>query len=98
MISTSHSTRGFPSQGACEEGPCHSGLEGLIEQHPAASVLIGFGLGVGAGVLLSCTMKNPSQLLPNKESFAEQLGHRVMDSLRDLRGIVPSSWTDHFAS
>jgi ElaB/YqjD/DUF883 family membrane-anchored ribosome-binding protein len=50
--------------------------EGMMARHPGSSVLIGFGVGFGLGVLLSAMMTSNEE-----ESW---YGRHVPDSLRDL--------------
>jgi hypothetical protein len=67
-----------------------------IEDNPATSVLIGFGLGVGAGVLLSVLMQGSSDSYADRaESFAHRIGHQVRESLEDM---IPKSWKNRLHS
>jgi len=61
-----------------------------IEDNPTTAVLVGFGLGVGAGVLLSCLMQGSSDSYYDRaESYAQRIGNQVRESLNDM---IPSSW------
>ncbi len=93
MISRTNPTREFPQPAAPIRSSSAPGMERWIERHPAASVLIGLGVGFGAGLWLSCAMRNSSFDLSAEDSFAQKLGHRVVDSFRE---IVPPSWRDRF--
>lgn len=63
-----------------------------IEENPSTAVLVGFGLGLGAGVLLSCLLQGSSDSYYDRaESFAQRIGNQVRESLHDM---VPSSWKD----
>lgn len=67
-----------------------------IEDNPATAVLVGFGLGVGAGVLLSVLLQGSSDsYLDRADSFAHRIGNQVRDSLKD---IIPSSWKNRLHS
>jgi len=67
-----------------------------IEENPSTAVLIGFGLGVGAGVLLSCLLQGSSDSYADRaESFAHRVGNQVRESLQD---IIPSSWKNRLHS
>ena len=93
MISTTNPTREFPQPTSARHYSSSSGLEGWIERHPRSSVLIGLGVGLGAGICLSCAIRSSSIDLSADDSFAQKLGHRVMDAFREA---VPPSWREHF--
>jgi hypothetical protein len=50
--------------------------EGMIARNPASSVILGFGVGFGLGILLTTV------LMPREETWAERY---LPDSLRDFR-------------
>lgn len=67
-----------------------------IEDNPATAVLVGFGLGVGAGVLLSCLLQGSSDSYYDRaESFAQRIGNQVRESFNDM---VPKSWKNRLHS
>jgi len=68
-----------------------------IEENPSTAVLVGFGLGVASGVLLSVLLSGSSEdsYYDRAESFAQKIGNQVRESLQD---IVPSSWKNRLHS
>jgi hypothetical protein len=66
-----------------------------VEENPATAVLVGFGLGVGAGLLLSCLFGSSDSYADRAESFAQRIGHQVKDSLDDM---IPKSWKNRLHS
>jgi len=86
-----------PRQSASKESPTLSDqCCQYIEENPSTAVLIGFGLGVGAGVLLSCLLQGSSDsYLDRADSFAHRIGNQVRDSLQDM---IPSSWKNRLHS
>jgi len=68
-----------------------------IEENPSTAVLIGFGLGIGAGVLLSVLLSGSSEdsYYDRAESFASRIGNQVKESLQD---VIPSSWKSRLHS
>jgi len=67
-----------------------------IEENPATAVLVGFGLGVGAGVLLSCLFQGSSDSYYDRaESFAHRISNQVRESLQDM---IPKSWKNRLHS
>lgn len=67
-----------------------------IEENPSTAVLIGFGLGMGAGVLLSVLMQGSSDsYLDRAGSFAHRIGNQVGESFQDM---IPSSWKNRLHS
>jgi hypothetical protein len=68
-----------------------------IEDNPSTAVLIGFGLGLGAGVLLSVLLSGSSEdsYYERAESYAQKIGNQVRESLQD---IIPSSWKNRLHS
>ena len=68
-----------------------------IEENHSSAVLIGFGLGVGAGVLLSVLLSGSSEdsYYDRAESFAQRIGNQVRESLHD---VIPRSWKNRLHS
>jgi len=69
---------------------CH-----YVEERPAASVLIGLGVGLGTGVILGSLLRGSSRYFTPDEAFVERIGKNVKDSLAE---IIPSSFKKHFRS
>ncbi len=68
---------------------------GYIENNPKSSLLIGLGVGFGAGLVLASLVGSSTDYFSRSESFAERIGNKVADS---VRGAVPHSWKNHFRS
>jgi hypothetical protein len=68
-----------------------------IEENPSTAVLVGFGLGVASGVLLSVLLSGSSSdsYYDRAESFAQKIGSQVRESLED---VIPSSWKNRMHS
>ena len=65
-----------------------------IASNPSLSVAVGFALGFGTGLALG-SLLGGSSYFAREEGFAERIGHRVADSLKD---VLPSSWKNPFQS
>ena len=72
------------------EQVCH-----YIEDNPTSSILLGLGMGFGAGLALGCMLRNSRSYFTPDESFAERIGHQVADS---LSSALPKGWKSHFRS
>ncbi|MEX0728615.1 MAG: hypothetical protein WEB58_06360 [Planctomycetaceae bacterium] len=68
-------------------------IQETVESHPTAAVMISLGAGFAAGMMLACAYRHSSSSHFSKshDSMAQRVGHRVMDSLRD---VIPSNWMD----
>lgn len=90
--STYERNPGRPSEGSefksTMEQVCH-----YIEENPASSVLIGLGVGFGAGVALGALLRGSTGYFQPDRSFTERLGHQVAES---LSGVLPKGWRNSF--
>lgn len=91
-----------PPKQASQTGPRHevapqgdSKLCQYIEQKPMQSVLIGLGVGIGAGLILGSVVRGSARYLTYEEVLTERIGNQVKNSLRE---IVPASVMKHFRS
>jgi len=66
-----------------------------IEDNPKSAVLIGLGLGFGAGLVLASFLSGSTDYFSRDDSFAERIGNKVADSLGDM---IPSSWKNRLRS
>lgn len=62
-----------------------------VASNPKAAVLLGLGVGFGAGIALASLFRETSR----DNSLAERLGNQVMDSLGD---VMPDSWKSYIRS
>jgi hypothetical protein len=97
MIQNRTRTEDYSRPSARQEAPTLSSqCCQYVEENPTTAVLIGFGLGVGAGVLLSTLMQGSSEsYLDRADSFAHRIGHQVRESLEDM---IPKSWKNRLHS
>lgn len=88
-------TQNFRNENQGAKGPARQAesvseqVNSCITRNPKTSVLIGLGVGFGAGILLASVLRESSRHLSREDSIAERLGNQVMDSLSD---VLPSSW------
>lgn len=97
MIQSRTRTEGSPQQSAqgSMAGWSSQCCE-YIEENPSTAMLIGFGVGVGAGLLLAMMMQGSSDsYLDRTESFAHRIGNQVRDSIQDM---IPTSWKNRLHS
>lgn len=66
-----------------------------VEDYPKGAVLLGFGLGFGAGLALASLLCSSTDYFSREESFAERISHKVADSLGD---VLPKSWKNRLQS
>ncbi|QDU49229.1 hypothetical protein Pan110_15480 [Gimesia panareensis] len=64
-----------------------------MEEQPVKSVLIGLGVGIGAGLLLGTIFRGSSRYLSHESGIADRVGNQVKESLSE---IVPDSLRKHF--
>lgn len=69
---------------------CH-----YIEENPTSSVLIGLGVGFGAGLALGGLLRGSAQYFKPDPSFAERLSQQMADSLAE---VLPKNWRNSFRS
>ena len=71
---------------------------GLVGNYPMSSVLVVFGIGLGAGVALGSLLSGPVTSRPTlgrrTELAAEQLGRQMLDA---IAGVLPASLAKHIA-
>ena len=79
---------------ACVQGK----PSGLVCNYPMSSVLVVFGIGLGAGVALGSLLSGPVTSRPTlgrrTELAAEQLGRQMLDA---IAGVLPASLAKHIA-
>ena len=70
----------------------------MVCNYPMSSVLVVFGIGLGAGValgsLLSGSVTSRPTLVRRTEQAAEQLGRQMLDA---VAGVLPASLAKHLA-
>lgn len=93
-MSTAQKEMSTPRNATCAQGK----PSGVVCNYPMSSVLIVFGIGVGAGValgsLLSGPVTSPPTLGRRTELAAEQLGRQMLDA---ISGVLPASLAKHIA-
>ena len=93
-MSTAQKKRPTPSDGACVQGK----PSGLVCNYPMSSVLVVFGIGLGAGValgsLLGGSVTSRPTLGRRTGLAAEQLGRQMLDA---IAGVLPASLAKHIA-
>ncbi|QDU09822.1 hypothetical protein [Gimesia aquarii] len=72
-----------------------SKLYQYAEQKPMKSVLIGLGVGVGAGIILGSIFRGSAKYLSQNDALIERIGNNVKAALSE---VAPSSLTKHFRS
>lgn len=77
-----------------KKSPCITeDASGWVSDYPISSVMIVFGVGLGAGVALGNLLSEPLTARPTlgrrTELAAEQVGRQVLDA---LGGVLPASW------
>ena len=86
------SRRSSAQEAGDNQNPMMSRMNECVQDNPTTALMVGFGVGFGAGLLLTLAFQESSRYFQRGESYAsyaERLGQRVMDSLKDA---VPSSW------
>jgi len=72
---------------------------GLVSDYPLSSVLVIFGIGLGAGVVLGNLLSGPApsrqSLGQRTEQAAEQLGRQMLDA---VTGVLPASFAKHISA
>jgi len=58
----------------------------LVHEYPLSSTLVVFGVGLGAGLLLSSLLAEPVRLMSHQETTSERMRRQMMDT---LNGILP---------
>ena len=69
----------------------YSSAAATLGEHPMTSVLMGFGLGLGVGLLLGTALAEPPrrrQWYEFDTSQAEKVGQRVLDA---IAGVLPDN-------
>lgn len=66
-----------------------------VEEEPVKSVLIGLGVGIGAGLILGSMFRGSSRYFTRDQAFMDRVGSSVRESLSE---IVPASLKKHFRS
>ncbi len=83
-----------PRNTACDQG----NPAGLVCSYPMSSVLVVFGIGLGAGVVVGSLLSGPVTSRPTlgrrTELAAEQLGRKMLDA---IAGVLPASLAKHIA-
>lgn len=91
-MSTVQRKKASPRNAACAQGKSSQ----LVCDHPVSSVLIVFGIGLGAGVVVANLLSGPTRPRPTlarrTEQAAEQLGRQVLDA---IGGVLPESLAKH---
>jgi len=70
-----------------------SQLKQRVEKNPSTTTFVAFGVGLGAGLMLSCLLRESPDYFRREDSLADQIGNRVRASIQDA---LPSSWKDRF--
>jgi hypothetical protein len=60
----------------------------LVHEYPLSSTLVVFGVGLGAGLLLSSILAEPVRLMSHHETSSERMQRQMMEA---LKGILPAS-------
>jgi hypothetical protein len=66
---------------------CCDEVARAVDENPAGSLLTAFGAGLGIGVALGLSVAF-STARPKPRSRAEELGHRILESIQDF---IPDS-------
>ena len=82
-----------PAQEAMQESKTK--LRKYIQNEPAKSIMIGLGVGIGAGLLFGTAFRSSRRYFSHEEALTEKIGNQVKSSLRE---IVPASLMKHFRS
>ena len=84
--------------GAAKEQAAHGyrQAEGLVARNPSQSLLVGFGVGVGLGVLLAALLTREEER-PWYDRYADRL-RGLPDYARDHLGHLPEYARDHLHS
>lgn len=81
-----------PQNADCEQGT----PSGVVCNNPMSSVLVVFGIGIGAGVALGCLLSGPLTSRPSlgrrTGQAAEKLGRQMLDA---IAGVLPDSMAKH---
>lgn len=67
----------------------------FIQEKPAKSIMIGLGVGIGAGLLFGTALRSSRRYFSHEELLSEKIGNQVKNSLSE---IVPASLKKHFRS
>jgi hypothetical protein len=60
----------------------------LVHEYPLSSTLVVFGVGLGAGLLLSSLLAEPVRMMTHHETGSERMRRQVMDA---LTSVLPAS-------
>ena len=78
--------------------PAQVTATGLVSDYPLSSVLVIFGIGLGAGVVLGNFLSGPVPSRPSlgrrTEQAAEQFGRQMLDA---MAGVLPASVAKHIS-
>lgn len=62
-----------------------------VREHPTASALVAFGVGLGVGAVLGASMATPPR--HSRIEIANRLGRRLLDSLQEaLPDAITPNW------
>jgi len=56
----------------------------LVHEYPLSSTLVVFGVGLGAGLLLSSILAEPVRQMTHHETSSERVRRQVMDALHSV--------------
>ncbi len=54
----------------------------LVHEYPLSSTLVVFGVGLGAGLLLSSILAEPVRAMTHHETTSERMQRQMMEALR----------------
>lgn len=77
------------------EEPLSTRVMEYIEEKPAKSILVGLGVGIGAGLLVGSILRSSGIPLSRDTDLMEKIGKNVKDSVSEL---LPASLLDKFKS
>ena len=90
MTATAHQAMEGAREGYQVLREKYADSEHIVEEHPASSVAVAFGLGFLSGITLAVLLHHPPQpsRLTQARSTAEDVGRHILDA---LSGMVPDS-------
>jgi hypothetical protein len=56
----------------------------LVHEYPLSSTLVVFGVGLGAGLLLSSILAEPVRHMTHHETTSERMQRQMLDALRNV--------------
>jgi len=82
--------RGYSTQANYGQEMSGQGMSGMLARNAMPATLVAFGLGIGAGILLTNLFIEPPRRRWYEPKSAEKFGRQVLDS---LTGVLPDSLT-----